>query len=219
MKLLHIISSPRGAASNTLRVSSAFTERLQIDRGDVTVDEIDLYHRDLPSMAGANVEAKYTLMVGQPIDPDHADSWREIEAMIDHFKSADAYVISAPMWNLSIPYALKYYIDCIVQPGYAFTYNERGQVVPLVHGKKMICVTSRGGDYSANSPMNAFDFQVPYLRAIFGFIGITDIEFINVEPTDINPDLRHVAVTAAIEAAQNAASRPDWVGLGAEVAA
>jgi FMN-dependent NADH-azoreductase len=70
-----------------------------------------------------------------------------------------------------------------------------------VHGKKMICVTSRGGDYSPASPMRAFDFQEPYLRAIFGLTGITDIEFINAEPMDVTADLREGAISAAVTAA------------------
>ncbi len=63
------------------------------------------------------------------------------------------------------PYALKYYIDAIVQPGYLYRYNEQGIPEGLVKGKKMIVVTSRGGDYSENSPLHSLDFVEPYLRA------------------------------------------------------
>jgi FMN-dependent NADH-azoreductase len=105
-------------------------------------------------------------------------------------------------------YALKYYIDCIVQPGYLFRYDDRGQVVPLVHGKKLICVTSRGGDYGPASGRGAYDFQEPYLRAIFGLIGVTDIQFISAQPMDVAPDLREAALSAAIATARNLAPRP-----------
>jgi FMN-dependent NADH-azoreductase len=114
------------------------------------------------------------------------------------------------MWNLSIPYAFKYYIDCIVQPGYVFRYDEAGHAVPMVHGKKMLCVTSRGGDYSRNSPMYLYDFQEPYLRSIFGFMGITDIQFISAQPMDIAPHLRATAVTAAVAEAESLAGSPAW---------
>jgi FMN-dependent NADH-azoreductase len=73
-------------------------------------------------------------------------------------------LISSPMWNFHVPYALKYHIDTIVQPGYLFTY-ESGIPVGLCGGKKIVCVTSRGGDYSTG-PMHSYDFQEPYLRAI-----------------------------------------------------
>lgn len=216
MKLLHINASPRGEKSNTERVASAFLASLKAHHAHAQVDTVDLYNDDLPAIAGDNIEAKYTLMVGQPISRDHAESWAQIERAIEHFLSADAYLLATPMWNFSIPYALKYYIDCIIQPGYVFRYNEIGQAVPLVHGKKMIVVSSRGGDYSPGSPMNAFDFQEPYLRAIFGFIGVTDIEFITAQPMDITPEIREQALGVAIDHAAMLASRPDWASVTAD---
>ena len=166
---------------------------------EVEVDVINLFNEELPSVAGNNIETKYTLMMGQPIERSHIESWRRIESLIEHFVAADIYLLTTPMWNFSIPYALKYYIDCVVQPGYLFTYTDLGQPVPLVLGKKMICVTTRGGDYSPGGPMHAYDFQEPYLRTIFGFVGITDIQFVNVQPTDVNLELREAAMTHAIE--------------------
>ncbi len=106
------------------------------------------------------------------------------------------------MWNFSIPYTLKYYIDAIVQPGYTFRYDEQGRAIGLVQGKKMVCFTSRGADYSPGSPYNAYDFQEPYLRAIFGFLGVTDIEFVHAQPMDITPEWREQALAAAIEQAR-----------------
>jgi FMN-dependent NADH-azoreductase len=105
---------------------------------------------------------------------------------------------------------LKYYIDSIIQPGYLFKYTDQGQPVGLVCGKKMICVTSRGGDYSKKSPFHAYDFQEPYLRAIFGFVGITDMYFINAQPMDITPQLRESAIAAAIEDARSLATNLEW---------
>ncbi len=209
MKVLHIIATPRREKSNTLQVSQAFLNSLSALRHDVEVEVVDLYDFDLPALAGDNIEAKYTLMVGQPIDKNHEDSWRQIETLIRHFLSADAYVISAPMWNFGIPYALKYYIDCIVQPGYVFGFNEVGMPVPMVLGKKMVCVTARGGDYSPSSPMHAYDFHEPYLRSIFGFIGITDLQFISLQPTDIS-SLREAAFASAMGQARSLASSADW---------
>jgi len=212
MRVLHIIATPREQESNTLRVSTAFLDCLRATHGEVTVDVVDLYNQDLPAIAGTNIEVKYTLMVGQPIDKSHLESWRQIERLIQHFLTADVYLISTPMWNFSIPYALKYYIDCIVQPGYVFRYDEDGRVVPLVLGKRMVCITSRGGDYSATGPLHRYDFQEPYLRAIFGFIGITDVSFITAQPMDVTPALREAAVEAATSQAISlaTATATDW---------
>lgn len=215
MKLLHIIASPRNDASNTLRVSTAFLEELAETVPDLTVDTIDLFLADLPAVAGDNIEAKYTLMVGQPIDKRQVESWQQIEREIQHFLSADAYVISAPMWNLSIPYALKYYIDCIVQPGYLFRYDETGTPVPLVHGKKMIVVSSSGSDYSAASPLHSYNFQEPYLRAIFGFVGIYDITFVTGQAMDVSAPIREAGLELAVEQARAVARDESWVSLDA----
>lgn len=202
MIVLHIVASPRTNGSNTLRVASAYLDALRDGDPDMEVRTIDLFNHDLPGVAGENIENKYLLMGGVELDEAHAAAWRDIEALIEQFLEADVYVVSAPMWNFSIPYVLKYYIDAIVQPGYTFRYDEQGRAIGLVQGKKMICITSRGADYSPGSPYHQFDYQEPYLRAIFGFIGITDMEFVNAQPMDITPELREQALAAATDHAQ-----------------
>lgn len=196
--LLHVIATPRGLASNTGRVSAALIEELHQRHRDLDVTTLDLFRADLPAVAGANIESKYALMTGQQLDDGARESWRDIERTIEQFLAADIYVLTVPMWNFGIPYALKYYIDAIVQPGYLFKYDETGRPVGLVHGKQMVCVTSRGGDYS-QAPMAALDHMVGYLSTIFGFVGITDLTFFNAQPMDIDLELRNTASKAVIE--------------------
>ncbi len=74
---------------------------------DLEVETLDLFQCDLPAMAGDNIEAKYTLMMNQPIDRAHTESWAQIEREIERFQTADAYLITAPIWNFGIPYTLK----------------------------------------------------------------------------------------------------------------
>jgi FMN-dependent NADH-azoreductase len=107
---------------------------------------------------------------------------------IERFKSADTYLISTPMWNFSIPYLLKHYLDVILQPKYLFRYTASG-VEGLVKNKSMVVITSRGGDYTLPETRGA-DFQESYLRFVFGFIGITDITFINAQPMDMGETLQ-----------------------------
>ncbi|MFC7614489.1 FMN-dependent NADH-azoreductase [Actinokineospora soli] len=203
MRVLHVIASPRGAKSNTLRVAQAFLDGL----GDgVEVETLDLFEEDLPAVAGENIEAKYKIMLGMPIDREHGESWGQVERLIAQFLAADLYVLSAPMWNFHIPYALKYYIDAIVQPGYLFGYTETGTPIGLVQGKRMVVVSTRGGDYSEGGPMAALDLQTPYLRAIFGFVGITDIDFLHAQPMDLGPEPREAAIAAATGAARELAA-------------
>jgi FMN-dependent NADH-azoreductase len=206
MKVLHIVATPRAASSNTLRLANAFMTALMDEAPDCSVDTLDLFADDLPKVAGGNIDAKYTLMTGAPIGVEHSESWAQIERLIERFLAADAYVISVPMWNLSIPYALKYFIDAVVQPGYLFRYNEMGVPEGMVLGRKMIVITSRGGDYSTNSPFHAYDFMEPYLRAIFGFVGVYDIEFVYAQPVDIQR-FRDAAIKQGMTEAVNAARR------------
>lgn len=212
MKLLHIISTPRNHESNTIRISNVLLEELYSRYADLSVSVLDLFKTDLPAVAGANIESKYKLMTGQELDEHHKSSWAAIEDNINRFLEADIYLLTVPMWNFGIPYALKYYIDAIVQPGYLFKYNERGIPEGLVHGKKMIVVTSRGGDYSPNSYLHALDFVEPYLRTIFNFIGITEIHFINAQPLDISLSMRRDAIHKAIQEAKALVANDHWDG-------
>jgi FMN-dependent NADH-azoreductase len=185
-------------------------EELYLKYPDLHVRVLDLFKADLPSVAGENIDSKYKLMTGQALDEHHQSSWDAIEASIERFLQTDLYLITTPMWNFGIPYSLKYYIDAIVQPGYLFRYNEMGIAEGLVHGKKMIVVTSRGGDYSPDGPLAAFDFVEPYLRTIFNFIGITDIHFINAQPMDVTPAMRRDAILKAIAEARALVTNGIW---------
>lgn len=211
MRLLHIIATPRSHESNTIRISNVLIEELYAKFEDLSVKVLDLFKADLPAVAGVNIESKYKLMTGQELDDYHRSSWDAIAASIERFLDADLYVISTPMWNFGIPYALKYYIDAIVQPGYLYRYNELGIPEGLVKGKKMIVVSSRGGDYSENSPLHSFDFVEPYLRAIFNFVGITDIQFINAQPMDITLAARSAALIKAIAEVRSLVSDDHWL--------
>ncbi len=196
-RLLHIVATPRGLASNTGRISSVLLEALDGEYEDLVVKTLDLFSVDLPAVAGANIKAKYALMTGQPLDDGAQSSWAEIERTIEEFLDADLYVLTVPMWNFSIPYVLKYYIDAIVQPGYLFTYNDQGQPEGLVKHRRMIVVTSSGADYS-QAELAPLNFVESYLRTIFGFVGISDIHFFSAQPMDISIEMRKAAQKAII---------------------
>lgn len=208
MKLLHIIATPRGARSRTLALAAQFLETVASHRPDLEVTTLDLTRSDLPPIDDSLASIKDDLIAGIPIDTDEVPGWVRAEELIDQFLAADSYLLTAPMWNFGLPYRLKHYIDCIVQPGHTFRFIPNG-VEPLVVGRRMVCITSRGSDYSAGSPYAAFDFQEPYLRTIFGFIGITDIEFVHAQPMD-HPLLRDAALAAAQVAVADLAGRPHW---------
>lgn len=182
-KLLHVIATPRGGESRTLKVSAAFLEGFKKRYPACRIDELDLYKEKLPELTVKRIDGKYALLGGKDLTGDLKEEWKVIVRQIERFISADGYLISCPMWNFGIPYGLKHYIDVIMQPKYLFRYTENGPE-GLVKGKKMVIVTSRGGDYGPGSPFHAYDLQEPYLKNIFGFAGISDIAFINAQPMD-----------------------------------
>ncbi|MFA5972134.1 MAG: NAD(P)H-dependent oxidoreductase [Lentimicrobiaceae bacterium] len=205
MKLLNIISSPRAEKSRTLQVSAEFLNTIKEKYPEVLIQDLDLFRTKLPEVFGGPIDAKYAFMSGEMPDKEALKSWDEISRFATEFVEADIYVISAPMWNFSIPYKLKQYIDIIMQAGILFSFTEKG-VVGLAKNKKMICITSRGNDYSVGSPVNQFDLLEPYLRSIFGFVGITDVSFINAQPMDFTTDITEASLEKAKDEARLLAS-------------
>lgn len=204
-KLLHIIATPRGEASRTLQVTSAFLEAFNAKHPDWVIEELDLSQEELPSLIVKSVDGRYVLLEGKNLYGTLKEAWEDIIAHIQRFLSADAYLISTPMWNFSIPYILKEYIDIIVQPNYLFRYTQTG-VEGLAKGRKMVVIASRGGNYTAAETQSG-DFQEPYLRYIFGFIGITDITFVIAQPTDRGQELQQQKVREAQQRAREVAEQ------------
>lgn len=180
-KLLHIVATPRKDESRTLQIAKEFLKSFKLTHIGWKIDELILFKEKLPELTVKRVDGKYILLQGKDLPKEFQGAWNEVLKQIKRFLSADAYLITAPMWNFNIPYQLKHYIDIIIQPKYLFRYTEKG-LEALVKNKKMIIVTSRGGDYGGEA--KPYDFQEPYLRAIFGFVGITDITFIHAQPMD-----------------------------------
>ncbi len=210
MKLLHIVASPRGEKSRTLIISNSFLNALKVKNPSLVIDTLDLFQVKLPDVFGGAVDAKYSLMNSEVLSDQSSASWDEISKYSKEFLSYDAYLISTPMWNFSIPYKLKHYIDIIMQAGILFKFTESG-VEGLVLNKKMFCITSRGSDYSKESQLHQYDLQEPYLRAIFGLAGIYDITFIKAQPMDFAPGMTETNISRAIEDANIMAEKAQLV--------
>ena len=196
-KLLHIIATPRGESSRTLKVSEAFLNQFKKKYPNCEIDTLNVFSETLQDLTVKSLDGKYMLLIGKELLEEHKIAWKDIIAHIERFLSADAYLISTPMWNFSIPYQLKKYIDIIAQPKYLFRYTATG-VEGLAKNKKMVIITSRGGDYSPGSPSQSYDHQEPYLRTIFGFVGITDIKFVIAQPMDaLGPEIQKEKIELA----------------------
>ena len=182
-KILYIQASPRGKRSHSIAVADAFIEAYEQKHADDEIVTLNLFDASIPNFDGLAVQAKYTILHGQAHSEEELQVWTNVEEVIEQFTSADKYVLAVPMWNFSIPYRLKQYIDLLVQPGYTFSYSEDTGYKGLVVGKPMLAVYARGGEYPPGSGTEAFDLQTKYIELIFGFIGFKDIRSVVVEPT------------------------------------
>ena len=118
--------------------------------------------------------------------------------MVDQLKRSDALLLSSPMWNFSIPYRLKQYIDVIAQPGLTFKYSPEAGYEGLITGRPARLILARGGDY-ATAEAAAMDMQRAYLEMILGVIGFADIRTIGGEPTLMGgPEVAEQQATGAI---------------------
>jgi FMN-dependent NADH-azoreductase len=185
-KLIHIQASPRGGRSASQAVAARFIESYCAAHPDDIFDTLDLWKTDLPEINGATLDAAYAGKHGQPHSPEQLHVWQAIVRIVDHFKSADKYLVSLPMWNFNIPYKLKHYIDLLVHRGLTFSFTPGKGYKGLVTGKPLVAVYACGGAYGPGRGAESWDQQSVYLKQIFGFIGFTDIREIFVEPTEAN---------------------------------
>ncbi len=205
--VLYIQASPRIERSYSIAVANAFIESYRTAHSNDKIITMNLFHKDLPPFDGLYVQAKYAIMHGLKHTEEERAAWRTVEDLIAEFKSADKYVMAVPMWNFSIPYRLKQYIDILVQPTYTFNITDEGGYAGLITSKPLFAACSSGGEYPAGTPYEAYDFQTKYLKLILGFIGFADIRLLTVGPTlnqgpDVAKEKRAAAIVRAREMAQ-----------------
>jgi len=176
-KLLFVTSSIFGENSKSRALGREFVEAWTRRHPGTRVVERDLVADSVPHVTGAVVGAAMT-----PVEqrtPEHAKAAALADRLIEELEAADVIVIGAPMYNFSVPSALKAWIDHVVRAGRTFRYGANGPE-GLLRGKKVFVVTARGGVYS-QGPGKSMDFHEPYLRGVLGFIGLTDVSFIYAE--------------------------------------
>lgn len=178
MNILHVDSSPRGEASHSRRMTAELVAALQKTHPDASITYRDLGHQPPPFVTEDWQHGAYT--PEEQRTPAQVAALKYSDAAINELLAADIVVIGAPMYNLAVSADLKAWLDQIIRINKTFTADYKG----LAAGKKVFVVTSRGGGgYGAGEPMEKINFQDPYLRTAFGFIGITDVEFIHVNNT------------------------------------
>ena len=169
--LLHIDSSPLYGRSVSRQLTGAFVTQWRSSHPDGAV-----IVRDLNATTISPVNAEW---VGAAYTPEEARTPQQKEllalsdTLIGELERADEYVIGAPMHNFSVPSVLKLWIDQISRAGKTFSYAD-GKPKGLITGKKATFIIATGGIYDAQTRMASFNFVEPYLRSVFGFLGVTD---------------------------------------------
>jgi FMN-dependent NADH-azoreductase len=192
--ILYIKSSPRGPQSYSQKVAQSIVDELQTSHADAKVVVRNLAQNPPPHVGEAFVGA-----ISSKPEERSADQTRALilsDTLIDELSAAEVIVMAVPMHNFGVPSTLKAWIDHVVRLGRTVSYSAKGPEGAF-KGKRVILVLARGGVYS-DGPAKPLDFQEPYLRAILGFIGLTDVEVVRVEGVAVSAIGPDKAVASAM---------------------
>lgn len=192
MKILQINASARSAGANSTRLADAVTARLLARHPEASVELRDLAAQPHPVLDEPALGALFT--PAEQRTPKQAARVALDDALIAQVQAVDAIVLGVPMYNFGVPVQLKTWIDAIARAGVTFRYTANGPE-GLLKGKKVYVALARGGLYR-DTPA---DSQVPYLKNVLGFLGLTDIEFIYAEGLALGADSASKAFAEADE--------------------
>lgn len=194
MNILQVNSSARvfenDQGSHSSRLANELSTRLLAERAGASLTVRDLARTPHPVLDEAALGALFT-PAGQRT-PEQAARVALDDALIAEIQAADVVVLGVPMYNFGISAQLKNWIDAIARARVTFQYTEKGPV-GLLTGKTVYLVLARGGIYR-DTPS---DSQVPYLRSVLGFLGMTDLHFIYAEGLAMGPDAEAQALASA----------------------
>ncbi|PUA19984.1 FMN-dependent NADH-azoreductase [Glaciimonas sp. PCH181] len=191
MKLLHIDSSILGDASASRQLTREVVANLQSSEPGV-----ELVYRDLSKDLTAHISGSTFAAKGTPADQRNLAQQQEValgEAILAEFMAADVIVLGAPMYNFTVPTQLKAWIDLICVAGVTFRYSENGPE-GLAKGKRVVIVSTSGGKHVGTPSGIAHE---DYLKLVFGFVGITDIEVVRADGLNYGPDAKEAGFAAA----------------------
>ncbi|MES2985296.1 MAG: FMN-dependent NADH-azoreductase [Pseudomonadota bacterium] len=192
--ILHIASSSNLHSSVTRQIGAVTLEELKQANPSARIIERDLIKNPVPHISPDFLNAIGAAKADAP-------ALALSEELIGELFASDIIVLEVPMYNFSIPSVLKAWIDHVARAGKTFKYGESGPQ-GLLTGKKVILVLGRGGVYTVG-PYKVMEFQETYLRAVLGFIGLTDVESIFIEGVAMGPEKKNEALAGAIERAHS----------------
>ena len=181
-KLFHLSCSPRADAESSAG-ARVFLDGFRKARPDWDIDVMDLWRDHLPEFEGSLLEAKYARTGGQSFTNAQRDAFAAAERIAIRFALGDRVLISTPMWNFSIPYRLKQWIDLIVQPGLTFRFDPAQGYLPLLKDRPTIVILASGSDFMTGMNRGRTDMATPYLREVLRFVGVSNVRFVPIGPT------------------------------------
>jgi len=181
MKILQINASARREGANSTKLAQTVVDKLTAARPGASVTLRDLAVNPVSVLDEAALGALFT--PAEQRNAAQAAVVAEFDALIAEVMAHDAIVIGVPMYNFGVPVQLKAWIDAIARAGVTFRYTESGPE-GLIKGKTVYLALARGGLYR-DQP---HDSQVPYLKTVFGFLGLTDLRFIYAEGLNMGPE-------------------------------
>ncbi len=174
--VLHVDSSAQTSGSVTRQLGVELLDAWRRREPALTVT-----YRDLTLAPPALVTERWIAAAYSPEPSSDRSALAESDTLIDELLAADVLLIGAPMYNFGVPAVLKAWVDQVVRIGRTFGYD--GPVpVGLVHDKRAIVLGASGGD-AAFYEQAGLDHRASYLRAILGFLGITDMQVLTVGST------------------------------------
>ncbi|MDP3841170.1 MAG: FMN-dependent NADH-azoreductase [Oxalobacteraceae bacterium] len=197
MKILQINSSARAENSHSTRLATTLVERLRAAQPQATLTVRDLGRTPHPMLDEAALQALFS--PAEQRTPEQAARVAQDDALIAEIQAADVLVLGVPMYNFGVPAQLKNWIDAISRAQVTFRYTANGPE-GLLTGKKVYIALTRGGLYR-NTPN---DSQTPYLKTFFGFLGMTDVQFVYAEGLAMGPEAEQDALASALSQIEQA---------------
>jgi FMN-dependent NADH-azoreductase len=182
--LLHITVSPRGNHSISRQLGAAAVREWKEHNPGGRVIERDLAKTSLSFVGSEWIAGAFSPTETHP--EGHKRALAISDELVSELQQADEIILDTPMYNFAIPAVLKTWIDHVVRAGKTFRYTSAGTPERLLASKniKVLVIIASGGKYTGDPGLAALDYEVPYLRFILGFMGLTDVRFVQAGGTD-----------------------------------
>lgn len=190
-KILIINASARQERSVSRQMTHIFVEKWKKMFPDDTFT-----YRNVGQDLIPHVDEKWIAAAFTPEELRSAENHKSLELsniLTSELKEADYIVLGTPMYNWSIPSALKAYIDQIIRVNITVTVHKETPETPyggLLSTKKVFLLMIRGNaGYEKGEALSHLDFQKEYLKTVFGIMGVKDIQYIAVNGIDLRNNI------------------------------